>query len=375
MGGIATLNPPRGPVHDGETPVSWATGTARDDQSQGPVTGLRNRVKEVARRWEAARVGLEARDFTGWGPELDAALETLPQAPNCPGDLLRLLCEPRQDTPKRIVLLTERGAPVAVVPLRFTAWGWEPVTTWIVPGPPFPVRDGDLVRALRAVGLPMKIAWWRCPAPIPEGRGIACVKATPTHQIALGSDFEQYWRSMGRLKDIKQARKRCNQFQLSVDPPDGAGWTIRNAGVKWHIPGGITEDLVTAAEWLEACGGHHTLLLCEGDRPVAGMSCHVDQGDLVGHTTFRDPNANWFCAGVFLMDRLTVWAAQRGFARLDLGGGFEYKARWAPEAGTNYTLQVTPLASRIAATLRGVRHPAAAAASQEGSEAEESPAT
>ena len=380
MDGLATQAPPASPAPPGPPAHDEAalgprgsTPPATVRSPSGPVTALRNGLKRAARRWESARAGLEARDFTSWAPELDAALKVLPESPNCPGALLQLLCEPRPDTPKRIVLLTEHGTPVAVVALRLTPWGWEPVTTWTIPGLPFPVRSGQTARALRAVGLPMKVAWWRCPEPMPKGPAIAFVKETATRQIELGADFEQYWRSMGRLKDIKQARKRCNQFQLAVDPEGGAGWTIRNAGVKWRIPGDIAEDQVAAAEWLETRSRHHTLLLCDGDRPLAGMSCHVDGGDLVGHTTFRDPNANWFCAGVFLMDRLTVWAAQHGFARLDLGGGFDYKARWAPESGKNFTLQVTPLYSRIAAGLRGVRRPSAAVATPEGPPAESTP--
>jgi hypothetical protein len=343
----------------------------RSPAGGGRPAALHRGLKRAARRWEAARVGLEARDFADWSPELDEALDALPEPRNCPRALLHVLLEPRPDTPKRIVLLTDRGTPVGLMALRHTPWGWEPLTTWIVPGPPFPVRDGDLERVLRGVGLPMKVAGQRW-GPAPGGAGIA-VSGRPTFGTPTSADYEAYWRASGQLRTIRQARTRCSRLRLALNPTGGAAWTIRNCGNKWRVPTGITEDRVAAAEWLEARGRHFTLLLCDGERPVAGDTLCVDHGDVVSQSTYRDEAFDHLKVGTFILDRVFAWARDAGFANIDLGGGFDYKARWAPEVGVNFSLQVTPLYSAIAARLRGTPQALAAVSSAAPAPAEPIP--
>jgi GNAT superfamily N-acetyltransferase len=292
-------------------------------------------------------VGLRIRDFPGWNAEVAEALSALPTSPLCPPELFELLLTPRTETPKRVVVVLEGGAPVAVAGLRH-AWGrWEPVTQWIVPGLPLAVRDGVIARALQAMGLLMEVAWWRCLPPPPAGPHISCVKESPTHGMALADDFEDYWRRSDNWRSVKKARTRCQSFRFEVDPMGGAEWTIRHSGAKWGIPSGITEDRLAAVSWLQVRGAHHTLVLYDGDRPVAGDTFFIDHGDMVSHTTFRDPEYDWHGVGVSLLDRGFQWGAQQGFGAIDLGGGFGYKTAWAPLTGRHYQLRVTTLHSEI----------------------------
>jgi GNAT superfamily N-acetyltransferase len=325
----------------------------------GAARALREGLKQAGRRLEAVLVGLEARELAGWGPELEAALDALPELPRCPRALLRVLFASRPDTPKRTVLLTDHGTPVGVVALRYTPWGWEPLTTWIVPGPPIPVREGDLARALRAVGLTMKIAWWRCTEPTPTGAGISLVTDEPTYGIELASNYSAHWRR-NHVKSVDKAVRRCADFRFELNLPGAARWTLTNAAQKWGIPIGITEDRVAVAGWLERNGRHHTAMLFDGERPVAGNTMYVDKGDLVGCTMYRDPDYDRFGVGLALMHRILEWASHQAFARLDFGGGGtggKWKSDWAPEAGRKIVLRVTPLYATAAAWLRKLRRP------------------
>ena len=111
--------------------------------------------------WSAARLGLQVRVFGSWEARLDAVLRVLPESETCPHDLFRLLLQNPSAVPKRIVLVSERGEPVALVGLRYRLGYWEPVTQWLVPGMVFPVRAGYLARALAAVAPILHVAWWR----------------------------------------------------------------------------------------------------------------------------------------------------------------------------------------------------------------------
>ncbi|HTR21208.1 MAG TPA: GNAT family N-acetyltransferase [Gemmatimonadales bacterium] len=313
--------------------------------------GVRDRLARVARRWEAARAGLTVHDVAPSSPEFQAALRALPETPLRPVELYQQLFEPRSDTPKWALLFEERGVPVAAIGARFVWDRWEPLTHWIVPGIPFPVRTADYSRVLQAVGLPLAVAGWRCGAPPALGPR-AAVTTGATHGAPTATDFEAYWKASGHLHTVRQARARCGRFQLVVDPPGGAAWVIRNSGAKWREPAGVTEDRVVAAEWLERQRRYHTLMLLEGERRIAGLTFLVDGCDVVSHHTFRDPGFERLKVGTYLTDQAFAWARSAGFENIDLGGGFDYKIRWVPTAGQKYSLRLTPWYAAAGARLR-----------------------
>jgi hypothetical protein len=247
---------------------------------------------------------------------------------------------------RRIRLVTERGVPVAVAGLR-NRWGfWEPVAQWIVPGMLFPVKEGYMSRVLAALDLEVQIAWWRWNGPPPRMNCMGQIKMTPTRRMSLSEDFEHYWRESSLFRNIRRARNRCEGFELRIDAPNAAELIIRKWDAKWR-PEGMREmpdlaERLTVARYLEERGLHHTLLLCDKDEPVAGGTLIVDRNDVVAHCSFRNPDYDRHWAMTWLMASIFHWSKERGFTKIDMGGSFDYKERWAPEEGEKWEFVVCP---------------------------------
>jgi CelD/BcsL family acetyltransferase involved in cellulose biosynthesis len=114
---------------------------------------------------------------------------------------------------------------------------------------------------------------------------------------------------------------------------------------KWHERWQGEDDLtdrIIAARHLEACGRHFTALLQHGDRPVAGASTILDGDVLTASVSYRDLSFGRKPTGTRTIDALFELAAERGFAAFDLGGGQEYKQRWAPACGTRSSFVIAP---------------------------------
>jgi hypothetical protein len=295
------------------------------------------------RRLESGLTGLRAADFPAWRPELDDALAALPALANCPPGLYRSLAEPRGNVPKRTVLVTSSGSPAAVVSLRSADGIWEPVTTWITPGPPFPCAGGELLRVLHAVGLPMRLAWWRCASEPPRSRRVVPGASEPTYRLPCDADAEAYWRESSLMQDVRKARRRCEGFRVEVDAPDASEWVIRNWGTAWNVAAHHVEDMIVAARALGVLGRYHNLIVYDKDRPIAGATQIEESGDLVGQAVYRDPAYERHSLGTFVIDRVFSWTVKRGFNGLDFGGTASYKERWAPQGGRKFVVRVTPL--------------------------------
>ncbi|MGD0485610.1 MAG: GNAT family N-acetyltransferase [Syntrophorhabdales bacterium] len=307
---------------------------------------IKNMGKQMLAARCAAAQGLRVKLFRDWQPELDEALESLPENELLPHDLFRSLMKMTDPKMRQISLIREHGVPVALAGLR-NRWGyWEPVTQWIVPGVLFPVKEGYMSRVLPALDLQIQIAWWRWNEPPPKMDCIKQIKMTPTRGMSCSEDFEHYWRRSGHMKTIQKARNRCKGFELRTNTPNAAEWTIRNWDAKWRTPGtGESPDLaerLLVARCLEERGLHHTLLLSDKDEPVAGGTLMADRNEVVLHCNYRNPKYDWYSVMNRLAELTFYWAKERGFTKIDMGGSFDYKEKWAPEAGQKWEFTVCP---------------------------------
>jgi hypothetical protein len=164
--------------------------------------------------------------------------------------------------------------------------------------------------------------------------------------MSCSEDFEYYWRQSDLMKNIRKRRNRCKGFELRIDAPNAAEWTIRNWAAKWR-PEGTREmpdlaERLTVARYLEERGRHHTLLLFDGDKPVAGQTVIVDHNEIVAHCTYRSPQYDWYGVMTRLEELMFYWAKEKGFTRIDMGGSYDYKERWAPEGGAKWEFVVCP---------------------------------
>lgn len=289
---------------------------------------------------------LDVSWFSRWSSELDAALDCLPDLEMCSRDLYRALTETPDRREKRIALVTEHGSPFAVIALRRqTRLTWAPSLQWLVPGPSFPVRPGKSVAALSALGRSIPVAWWRMDEPLPSIPGIRSLTTEPVFRMRLPCDREAFWRQTRYLRRIRNIRNRCSAFAWAINPPGGARWVIANWAAKWRVDGGldgVVRDRIMVAEALEARGQHHTIALFDGDRMIAGSTNFAHRGELVAGTLYGDPAYRDHHVGVRTIDQTFSFAAERGFAAIDIGRGNTYKHQWAPEDGSLSTFVVAP---------------------------------
>lgn len=289
------------------------------------------------------RTDLVVRWFDTWEPVLDQALESLPTG-DYPHDLYRLLCEQRSDVTKQIALVVRDDSPVAVVGLRRRSrLRWEPVSTYLVPGIPFPVIEGRVFDVLGSLGCEVFAAWWRIPAP-PSHPKVRVVQTVPTYRMATSDDFEAYWREQHQLRSVLKSRRRCADLQMSVNASGSAEWVMESASRRWRAggpPDSWLADRVAVGAYLESKGLQYTLVLSDGDLPVGGETLIVHGDELVSVCTHRDFDYDRLGVGVRLLDWSFSFASERRFSWIDIGGGFEYKRKWAPESGSRWDLEVS----------------------------------
>jgi GNAT superfamily N-acetyltransferase len=278
-----------------------------------------------------------------WHPSLDAMLLELPATSGYPAEIFRVLCE---NTPtgskKKIALVTASGSPLALVGLRQSGWHWEPVTQWLVPGMLFPTSTHDILSVLKALGQDIEVGWWRMDTPPPSSVDIRNLESTPTYRMKLADDYEAYWRHSGHMKAVRQARNRCCDFSFTVDSDGATEWTLRNWARQWSLDPASLHDRLAVASFLQQHGKHHSLLLSDGEKPVAGATLTVHNNDLVAGVIYRAPEYEWHGVGVRLIDASFSWASAAGYEDMDLGGGHDYKAKWAPQDGERWLFRWCP---------------------------------
>ena len=289
--------------------------------------------------------GLKVDWFKAWEQPLGDALATLPELPSCSHELLAILAANPTRAEKRHALVSRRGQPVAVVSLRRRKDFWEPVTEHCVPSwdlfPTAPAEShGDVTRAL---GLEVRVGGYDAdPTPLRPHHSIPYV----TYQADLRGNFEGHWRDADRMNSIKQARKRTAGYQVRADHAGDAEW---NADTWFEMWKDDPEEQYLAAEdrrrvWptLVKQGKLHTVVLVDGDHPVAGAVFFTTERGLLFVCTARDKSRGSQAVGTRVLDASFHWASEAGFQELDLGGGGDYKRWWAPIGRNKYHVTFRP---------------------------------
>jgi hypothetical protein len=280
-----------------------------------------------------------------------------PEGETCSHELLRLLADNPSPARKRIALVTECDQPLGVVALRKRNWHWDLVTDGVVPAAFPPVAGGREVDVLSALGLFVWVNEWE--RQVPRDRTVHFVQHEPVFRVSTRVDFDAYWREHHNTHSIQKARRRCERMgcvSLEVDGSDAAGWTIERweqawAGDPWCETVAAPDIKIAAAHLIERNQYHAFRLLIDG-RPVAGMNTYVRGDTLVMGNTGRDPVFDRARTGVLLDELFFRWSANSPYERVDLGGGFDYKAQWSDPDGVRARFSVAP--SHLAAARYGL---------------------
>lgn len=298
-------------------------------------------------RLAAARQGLRVSWRRSWDDELHAALQELPESPDCPHELYRLLIENPSGAPKRIALVFRGNECVAVAGVRQRAHDWVPVTHYLVPGFIFPHRPGYLGPALAALGLDVAVGWWRMETPPPAVPGMRHLERVPTYGASLQGDWESHWRQARHAGRVQRTRKKCEGLAFRVNHPGDVEWAVRQWEIKWRVNPAVERadlaDRFAVVRYLERTGRHFTLALADQGMPVAANTFIKHGTDLVWQYTYRSPEYDQRGVGNRVMDLGFQWGANQGFDTMDLGGDYpEHKKRWAPAAGAKFSFSVCP---------------------------------
>lgn len=273
--------------------------------------------------------------FDKWHSDLDAALKELPEIPNCPADLLRALAEQHGEQTKRIALIEEKSSPLALAVLRTTDhFSWSPVTQYIIPGLVIPVQPGRLIEAFLSLDVTLNIALWRMNEPLPNERRIRDLRRIATHGMDLTTDdFEAYWKKSRLFRNIRNARNRCKKLTMTINEPGALHWIITNWGKKWGIASDEVKDRIAVAEYFEERQKYYSFMLLEEGRRIGGISNFIDGREVVCHHIYSENGYEYYNPGTSLFDITFRWAKDAGYCGIDMGGGFDYKSRFAPERG------------------------------------------
>jgi CelD/BcsL family acetyltransferase involved in cellulose biosynthesis len=294
--------------------------------------------------------------FRSVTPELESAVRSLPEGPLCPPELLLSLLELNLAHGGRVALVERGGEPIAALGLRRDGrMRWRSMTNWLMPGTVGFAREEDVVPAVRALNVEVALVWFNTRT-APEGAGVhsAPVRANNVMEIA---EREAYWHANRYIKTIRAARRKCAELTVDTDRSGDAEWVIRQTADKWAERGDrrdpfAIEANIEIARQLTPLGRFVTLALRDGETPLAGMTNFISGDTLVAAILFRDESVGALPTGVRIYDEGFEYCARAGLARLDMGTGFPYKKRWAPEAGFTYQFVVSPPLIALAHKLR-----------------------
>ncbi len=207
---------------------------------------------------------------------------------------------------------------------------------------------------MEALGLTLRVALWRTAFGPPDGARIRDIVTTPTHRISCAEDFEAYWKSTDLWRHLRSARNKSKSLTLKENAPGASDWVISNWARKWGVPDGETQDRLITARFLEERGKHFSLTLCEGDRPVAGQTCLSHRGEMVGQAIYREDDNSG--VGNRLLHLTFCWAKEKGFSTIDIGGGHDYKRKFAPQIAERHEFTIaTPARYLAQRAVNGVR--------------------
>ncbi len=308
---------------------------------------------------DADSQGLGTKLYESWHAELDEVMACLPEANVLSHEAFKMLMTTGNTAIKKIVLVTEDSVPVAVIGIRERGGFWEPITKWMVPGVIFPAKEGVLGQALYALRHEISIAWWRMPGPPPDIPGMNNVTSEPTHGMSCADDFEAYWKRSSLFKDIRNKRNRCKAFQFKINEPGATEWTIRNWEKKWRTAemneNPDLQDRLMMAEYLQRNNSYYTFQLYDGAEPVAGATMLIHDNEAVAQYNYRNPEYNRYGVMMHLIDRIFFWVKEKGYAKIDIGGSFDYKEKWAPENGCKWEFEIRPRRNILVRLSRRIR--------------------
>lgn len=289
---------------------------------------------------------LVPRRLTRWSEDITEAVKSLPVHPLCDHDLYLTVLEQNLAAKGVVTIVSRDDVPTVV--LGLTPDGrlrWRNVTNWLIPGFVAATADTrDILPAFARTHREVFVAWWRMPE-IPGGPDLQEVRAVDVHGLEL-IDRDRIWRQGRTLKNVRYAKSKCAGLQITINEPGAAEWVIRSAAMKWNGPAASsaleTNLRVEVARALEPTGKYLTILLRDGERRLAGATNIIDDDTVVGMGLYRDDSASSLPTGVRVMAEVFDYAADNGLARIDMGGGYDYKSHWAPVCGTRYDVVVAP---------------------------------
>jgi Acetyltransferase (GNAT) domain len=289
---------------------------------------------------------LSAMAFGGWTPALDEALRHIPEDADFQHALVKMLAKQQTGRRKRIWLISENGAPAAVAALvRSDGLTWQPITQYILPGMVIPAVKGRLFDSLNAIGLNLRLGLWRTNCPLPQTHRIRDLVTTATYGIDCTEDFEAYWKSTDMWRRLRSARNRWKHLTLKENAPGASEWVISNWARKWSVPEEELADRLLVARFLEPRGKHFSLTLFDGDRPVAGQTCLSHRGEMIGQCLYREEGDG--NVGNRLIHLSFEWARDKGFRAIDIGGGHDYKRKFAPQRGERHEFTMAPFLTYV----------------------------
>jgi hypothetical protein len=269
------------------------------------------------------------------------ALRAIPEDEDFPHELIRLLAEPRGGRRKTIWLLTQDGVPIAVAPLRqLSSFSWQPVTQYILPGVVIPAIHDKLYPALGALGRTLHIASWGADCGVPSSSLVHELSTTVTYRMSCAEDFEAYWKSTDIWRSLRSAKNKSTHLALRENAPGASEWIISSWARKWGIAADETQDRILAARFLEQRGKHFSLTLFDGDRPVAGQTCLSHRGEMIAQCLYRENDSS--SLGNRMIHLTFCWAKEKGFRAIDIGGGYDYKRKFAPPGGEEHAFILAP---------------------------------
>lgn len=284
-----------------------------------------------------------------WTSDFDAALEVLPESELCPHELYRLLCKNQDPTKIYAIIENESNEPIAVICLRkrINLDDWVTLTHYSIPGMLFPVRDNYINICLSVLDRNIRLAWWRMGKFSGHINNIKSLEVKPTYEIDLTGDYEKYLRALGNLNTVKQARKRCQNFEIGINAHGMTEWVIRNWDRKWRenpcLQRPDLRDKLIVTEYLQRLGKSLTFTLMDSGRPICGHTFLVHRNQLVWQYVYRESQYDKFGIGTYLMDYAAKWALGKGFSGIDLGGDYpESKRRWGPIKDSKTSIHICP---------------------------------
>jgi len=287
---------------------------------------------------------------------LDRAIAALPACEACPHDIYLRLIRLPQAREVRAVLVEDGAGPVAIAGLaRQYRLVWEPVTNWLFPGAPFPAVAGRHIEAMAALRMEAPMAWWRA-GPAPHGANIHDLEITPVHRLDDLAKREEFWRSTDYLRHIKNIRNRAKGLEVRIGVPEIAEEVVAGWFDKWTNGDRAHPQVrgrVVLADALEPLGAHVTVGLFDDDKLAAGATNFIHNGALVAGILYAPDAYRRLGAGIRLIDVMFDVAAERGLSAFDMGGGAEYKRKWAPAIGERASFTVAPPAVRLARRVIG----------------------